>query len=284
MHQQTQIERQNRQLQELLQQPTPESLNQTEVQMSETPNLHDLPVRPTYDWTPSQDLAALMPSRQHDIFLQVLDAETRKNIVEQYPPMAGLRYTPPQRIPMAARKYNKSQLREDDNLQRIQYAISASLRPLDVLAHMLHPLLPAEDMERVYSTINDTRLLILNAAGVTNEQRSNLMLRVFNPDFQQPASDANYIMPVPTLQDTLTQQAALQKAMKDAQPKRQTPIRFPQSNPQMQNQQFFRAVPSLGGGGRDKYNQRNSNDSFKRNSNSKNPFLRNRQGQQQQHQ
>jgi len=87
--------------------------------MSETPNLHDLPVRPTYDWTLSQDLAALMPSRQHDIFLQVLDAETRKNIVEQYPPMAGLRYTPPQRIPMAARKYNKSQLREDDNLQRI---------------------------------------------------------------------------------------------------------------------------------------------------------------------
>jgi len=149
---------------------------------------------------------------------------------------------------------------------------------------MLHPLLPAEDMERVYSTINDTRLLILNAAGVTNEQRSNLMLRVFNPDFQQPASDANYIMPVPTLQDTLTQQAALQKAMKDAQPKRQTPIRFPQSNPQMQNQQFFRVVPSLGGGGRDKYNQRNSKDSFKRNSNSKNPFLRNRQGQQQQHQ
>ncbi|GAB5594026.1 hypothetical protein Unana1_08926 [Umbelopsis nana] len=180
--QQAQIEHQTRQLQELLQQPTSESLNQTEVPMSETPNLHDLPVRPTYDWTPSQELAALMPSRQHDIFRQVLDAETRKIIVEQYPPMAGLRYIPPQRIPMAA----------------------PSLRPLDVLAHMLHPLLTAEDMERVYSTINDTRLLILNATGMTNEQRKNLMLRVFNPDFQQPASDANYIMPVSTLQDTLT--------------------------------------------------------------------------------
>jgi hypothetical protein len=63
-------------------------------------------------------------------------------------------------IPTAARKYKKAQLREEDGLQRIQYAISASLRPLDVLVHMLHPLLAAEDMERDALTIHHARMLI----------------------------------------------------------------------------------------------------------------------------
>ncbi|KAI8580245.1 hypothetical protein K450DRAFT_238825 [Umbelopsis ramanniana AG] len=89
--------------------------------------------------------------------------------------MAGVRYTPPKRLPLAARKYNKSQICEDDNLQRIQFAISGILRPLDVLAHMLLPLVPSEDVGRVYSAMNDTRLLILNAAGVASEQRTNIM-------------------------------------------------------------------------------------------------------------
>jgi hypothetical protein len=35
-----------------------------------------------------------MPSRQQDIFLQVLDADTRNAMLEQYPSMAGVRYTP----------------------------------------------------------------------------------------------------------------------------------------------------------------------------------------------
>lgn len=142
IQQKSQIEFQTNQLELLLQrQGVPEMSNTNEVQMSETPLIHDLPVRPSYDWTPSPELASLMPSRQQDIFLQVLDADTRKAMVEQYPSMAGVRYTPPQRLPVAARKYNKSQIREDDNLQRIQYAISAALRPLDVLAHMLLPLM-----------------------------------------------------------------------------------------------------------------------------------------------
>jgi hypothetical protein len=149
-----------------------------------------------------------MPSREQ-IILQVLDAETRKNIVEQYPAMAGVRYTPPQRLLLAVRKYNKSQIREDENLQRIQYAISAALRPLDVIAHMLLPLVPSEDVRNAYSAINDTRLLILNSAGVVNEQRTNIMLRAVSPELQQPQSNGNYIIPVSTFQETLLQQSAL---------------------------------------------------------------------------
>lgn len=139
-NQQAQIEQQTRQIQPLLQQQSPESFEQTEVQMFEAPNLHNLPIRPVYDWTPSPEVAALIPTKEQDIFLHPLDQESKKAVIELYPPMNGLRYTPPQRIPTAARKYNKAQLREDDDLQRIQYAISVSLRPLDVLVHMLHPI------------------------------------------------------------------------------------------------------------------------------------------------
>jgi len=274
IQQKSQIEFQTNQLEILLQrQGVPEMPNTNEVQMSETPLIHDLPVRPSYDWTPSPELASLMPSRQQDIFLQVLDADTRKAMVEQYPSMAGVRYTPPQRLPVAARKYNKSQIREDDNLQRIQYAISAALRPLDVLAHMLLPLVPSEDVDRVYSTINDTRLLILNSAGVVNDQRTNIMLRAVNPEFQQPQSDGHYIMPVSTFQETLTQQSALHKAMRDAQPKRPNQHRSPQPNPPQPSQQFFRTGPSPGGGGREQYNHKNSKDGSQRSKhNSNNPY------------
>lgn len=34
---------------------------------------------------------------------------------------------------MAVKRYNKAQMREDNSLQRIRYAISAAVRPLDVL-------------------------------------------------------------------------------------------------------------------------------------------------------
>jgi hypothetical protein len=64
MQQQSQIEFQSRQLQDLQQRGVPEATNTSEVQMSETPNLYDLPIRPTYEWTTSTELASSMPSRQ----------------------------------------------------------------------------------------------------------------------------------------------------------------------------------------------------------------------------
>ncbi|KAI9280289.1 hypothetical protein BC943DRAFT_283240, partial [Umbelopsis sp. AD052] len=42
----------------------------------------------------------------------------------------------------ASRKYNKGQVREDESHQPVQYAISAILRPLDVLAHEVLSLVP----------------------------------------------------------------------------------------------------------------------------------------------
>lgn len=166
--------------------------------------------------------------------------------------MAGVHYTPPQRLPVAARKYNKAQIREDDNLQRIQYAISAALRPLDVLTHTLLPLVPSKDVDRVCSTINDVRLLILNSAGVVNDQRTSIMLRAVNPEFQQPPSEGHYIMPVSAFQETLTQQSAMHQAMRDAQPKRPNQHWPPQQpNPPLPSQQFFWTGPSPGGGDRE---------------------------------
>ncbi|KAI9290114.1 hypothetical protein BC943DRAFT_355939 [Umbelopsis sp. AD052] len=136
--------------------------------------------------------------------------------------------------------------------------------------HILLPLVANEDVERVHSAVNGTRLLILNSAGVVNEQRNNILLRAVNPEFQKPQSEGHYTMPMSTFQETLAQQSALHKAMKDAQPKKHHSKLTPQV-PQQQTQRVFRTIPSPGGGGREQFNFKNPN-GFKKSNQSNNPY------------
>ncbi|KAI9282948.1 hypothetical protein BC943DRAFT_281403, partial [Umbelopsis sp. AD052] len=66
-----------------------------------------------------------------------LPDEDRRNMVEQYPPIQGLKYTPPNTVPEALKKFNRSQLKEDSTLRNVQYTTSTIVNPFDVLFHEL---------------------------------------------------------------------------------------------------------------------------------------------------
>ena len=102
---------------------------------------HDLPVRPSFDWTPSPTLIQLMPTLEQATFTNTLAAEERIQVIERYPPLHGFTYKAPAPVPEAARLFTKRQAAEDASLRNFQYNLSAVLRPLDVLGHMLLPIL-----------------------------------------------------------------------------------------------------------------------------------------------
>jgi hypothetical protein len=85
------------------------------------PNLHELPVRPNYEWQPDQILLERIPSVSSSLFHQTLPDMDRRNIVERYPTIQALKYSPPNTIPEALKKFYKSQLREDNTLRSLQY-------------------------------------------------------------------------------------------------------------------------------------------------------------------
>jgi len=92
--------------------------------------LHDLPVRPNYDWQPPQELyTRIRRSLSNPIFKQTLSDEERKRIIEQYPAIQGIKYTPPSAVPEAQRRFSRAQAREDSTLRNLQYSASAILRP-----------------------------------------------------------------------------------------------------------------------------------------------------------
>ena len=98
--------------------------------VSPQPLLHDLPVRPNYDWQPPQELyTRIRRSLSNPIFKQTLSDEERKRIIEQYPAIQGIKYTPPSAVPEAQRRFSRAQAREDSTLRNLQYSASAILRP-----------------------------------------------------------------------------------------------------------------------------------------------------------
>ncbi|KAG2212978.1 hypothetical protein INT45_005486, partial [Circinella minor] len=154
-----------------------------------TPVPHDLPVRPSFDWTPSATLTYLMPTLDQSTFTSTLVAEERTQLIERYPPIYGFTYKAPAPVPEAARLFSKRQVTEDNTLRNFQYTLSAVLRPLDVLGYMILPLLPADQVERIFATINDIRTLILHTEGMINQARNQLALRAVNPSIHQPTSE-----------------------------------------------------------------------------------------------
>ncbi|KAI8137333.1 hypothetical protein BJV82DRAFT_492583, partial [Fennellomyces sp. T-0311] len=105
--------------------------------VSSVMDLHDLPTRPRYDWLPSLQLCELLPTLEQSIFGMPLSDKDCKALVDRYPSVAGLVYTPPATLPEAEHHFKTGHRHEDGSLRALQYTISAICRPLDVLAHTL---------------------------------------------------------------------------------------------------------------------------------------------------
>ncbi|GAB5588889.1 hypothetical protein Unana1_03789 [Umbelopsis nana] len=193
--------------------------------VSSQPNLHELPVRPIYDWQPDTILFERIPSFSSSLFHQTLPDEDRRNMIERYPVMQAVRYAPPNTTPVAHRKFNKGQFKEDKTLRNLQYTASAIVRPFDVLCHTLLPLIPSDQTDRVYTILNDIRTLIIHLCGSIHMARNNLALRAINPSFQVPSENGTeYTMEPQKFQETLSSNTTVQKTLRDANPKRQRQI------------------------------------------------------------
>ena len=214
-------------------------------------DLHDLPTRPQYDWQPSGQLCDLVPTLEHSPFGMSLSDEDRKTLLDRYPPIAGLVYSPPSMLPEAERHFKPGHRREDALLRALQYATSAILQPLDVLAHSLLPVLSPEHLGHIFAILNDVCTLVLNVGGVANKARNNLALRALNPSFSIPSSNTIFTMAPDQFKETVSTHMAMQKALREARPASARPAG---------SSQFFRAVPPLGGGGQPAFNfRRNPN-------------------------
>ncbi|KAI7847850.1 hypothetical protein BDC45DRAFT_419069, partial [Circinella umbellata] len=172
--------------------------------------------RPSFDWTPSPTLIQLMPTLEQATFTSTLAAEERIQVIERYPPLHGFTYKAPAPVPEAARLFTKRQAAEDASLRNFQYNLSAVLRPLDVLGYMLLPILPPDQVERIFATLNDVRTLILHAEGTINQARNQLALRAVNPSIRQQPTDREYTMASDTFKETVSQHTALQKSLREA--------------------------------------------------------------------
>ncbi|ORY94093.1 hypothetical protein BCR43DRAFT_419883, partial [Syncephalastrum racemosum] len=172
--------------------------------------------RPRIDWQPSPQLAELIPTLEQNIFDSPLPDEDRKALLERYPPIANLVYTPPATLPQAERHFNRGHRHEDSSLRALQYATSGILRPLDVLAHSLLPLLPADQVGRIYAIINDIRTLVLHVGGVANQARNAIALRAVNPSFTLPTTTKHFTMSPDMFKDQVSAQNTMRKTLREA--------------------------------------------------------------------
>lgn len=162
-----------------------------------------------------------IPTLAAPLFQQTLNEEERKTIIERYPVIHGIKYTPPVPLPDAIRKFSKGQQREDSTLRQLQYTASAILRPFDVLCHSLLPLLPEEQQDRIYTMLNDIGILVLHLCGSVDAARNNLDLRAINPSFHIPSDNPmEYTMEPTNFQEALAYNTSVQKTLREALPRR----------------------------------------------------------------
>lgn len=215
-----QLQQQQALLQQLLQQQQ-QHQPQSASLASSAPRaqLHDLPARPSYDWQPDTHFQTMIPTLTLPLFERTLSAEEKQLLFDCYPPISGLRYAPPETLPIAEKRFNKAHKFQDQTLRQIQYGLSGVLRPLDVLGHVLLQTLPQDQLDRVFAILHDVRLLVLHNCGMVNSARNQLALRVVSPAYQVPPPDKTYTMDLTTFKDTLSHHNALQKAIKEANPR-----------------------------------------------------------------
>jgi hypothetical protein len=230
--------------------------------------LHSMGVRPHYDWSPSDSLTELMNLDAPLHTSNLLSDSERKAIIESYPPIAHLEYKAPATIPTAERLMNKGQKYEDNSLKHLQYLLSATFRPLDILSHELvisesgNP-----NLKRYCTMLRDVRRLLLHVCSTMTHARNNIALRAVNPTFSMKAEqETNYTLPLDEFQNTLVQQTAARKATREATVNRRQRRHFPSGNSvhsssfsNVSDPQFFRSGPPSQQGG---YNNNTNNSSI----------------------
>ncbi|CAO3620218.1 unnamed protein product [Mucor fragilis] len=245
------------------------------------PPLHSFGTRPHYDWFPSEALTELMDLDVPIYHSNPLPDSERKAIIEAYPPMAHLDYRAPATIPTAERAMNRGQKAEDHALKHLQYLLSATFRPLDILIHeMLTHETGNSNLERYSTMLRDVRRLLIHVCSTMTQQRNNIALRAINPTFRLDNDvEVNYTLLLDEFQQTLVQQTAARKATREASVSRkQRRFSRPPSNSGYpstgSDPWFFRAGPPSQQGGFSNNNNSNSNNNFQQTNNRKNhnPF------------
>lgn len=238
--------------------------------------LHSMGTRPRYDWTPSDSLMQLMELDTPLHTSKALSDSERRTIIEAYPPMAHLEYKAPATIPTAERLMNKGQRYEDTSLKHLQYLLSATFRPLDILTHELVSSESGNpNLERYCAMLQDVRRLLLHVCSSMTQSRNNIALRAVNPSFSvKTDQEAQYTLPLDEFQSTLIQQTAARKATREATVTNRQRRRFPPVNSSNSSSfstdpdpPFFRGGPSSQQGG---YNNSNKANNFSKNNSNNN--------------
>ncbi|OBZ81560.1 hypothetical protein A0J61_10390 [Choanephora cucurbitarum] len=251
-----------------------EEMQQMRQQLAETQNmlsqlieqhhLHPFGMRPRFDWAPDllvQDQFAL----DRDLFNnEVLLDETRGELIDKYPPMRQLNYQPPPTMPEAKRRMNASQAKEDINFKHIQYLLSGTFRPLDILAsEVCITDLPNDHPQRFIEIINDIRSLMLNINASISSSRTDIAFRDINPSFRAPSTNnQNYLMSSKAFQSAISQQSSSNKALKEAS-SRHRRSNGPASKPTARNNNpFFRDGSPIGQSGYNNNSDQSNNNGF----------------------
>ncbi|KAG1109123.1 hypothetical protein G6F42_015754 [Rhizopus arrhizus] len=245
-------------------------------------SIHSLSTRPHYEWTPSEAQINIMHMDVPIHTSKPMATADCKAIIEAYPPVAQLEYCSPATVPSAEKNINKGQKIEDNSLKHLQYQASAILRPpLDVLAHeMLSQDSNSPNLERFCGMLADMRSVVVDLCSTITQARINIAYRTVDPSFSvKTESDVGYIVPLEEFQQSISQQAAAKKALREASALRRSRRRFPTGNSNSgsfstgTSQQFFRPGPPSQQGGFNN-NTSNFNNNFNNNSNSNNNNFR----------
>lgn len=81
---------------------------------------------------------------------------------------------------------------------------------------MLLPILPIDQIDHIFATINDIHTLILHTEGTINQAHNHVALRAVNLAIHQSTSDQEYTMARDIFKETVSQHTALQKSLKEA--------------------------------------------------------------------
>ncbi|KAI8091721.1 hypothetical protein BDF21DRAFT_410078, partial [Thamnidium elegans] len=75
----------------------------------------------TMDMNDTSEQVSDLHSLQPLFTSSILTDDERKKTIERYPPVENLHYQPPETVPVAARKMNRYQTKQDMSLKKLQY-------------------------------------------------------------------------------------------------------------------------------------------------------------------
>ncbi|KAI8974981.1 hypothetical protein BDB01DRAFT_380531 [Pilobolus umbonatus] len=81
--------------------------------------LHSLGIRPSYSWCSSPFLNEVLSLDTSLFPSTVMSEDERRKMIEKYPNIEGVQYQPPDTIPLASKRMNRSQSKEDMSLKRL---------------------------------------------------------------------------------------------------------------------------------------------------------------------